>query len=344
MSGHDIIVIGASAGGVTAMRRLVQSLPPDLAAAIFIVLHIPADSPSYLPKILSHAGPLQALHPTHTMTINKGCIYVAPPDHHLIIEHGSVRTIRGPRENRHRPAVDPLFRSAALAYGPRVIGVILTGALDDGTSGLFAVKQRGGTAVVQDPREALYASMPESALNFVQVDHCVSLEDMGPLLVHLVQQPAPEESAYPISETLRKEVSISKMERNEYGETERVGTPSNFSCPECGGVLQEVQDGDIRRFRCQVGHAFSTESMQSAKQEQLEEMLWAALKTAQEQMHLSRRMAQQARQHGQHWLVERFEKHMAHEEQRANKIRDMLIEQDEPEEIDENVTSEEGGE
>ena len=343
MPGHDIIVIGASAGGVSAIRKLAQILPRDLPAAVFVVLHIPADSPSLLPKILMHAGALPAVHAMDGMAIEKGCIYVAPPDRHVIVEHGSISVVRGPRENRHRPAIDPLFRSAALAYGPRVIGVVLTGALDDGTAGLLAIKRRGGLAVVQDPKEALYRSMPESALHHVQVDYSVTLAEMGPLLVRLSRQKAAEEAAYPIYEDLRKEVGISKMEREVLKERDNAGTPSEFSCPECGGVLWEIQDGKLQRFRCRVGHAFTAESVQAAQQDKLEEALWTALKTLEEQVSLSRRMLQHATQNGHDWLARTFEQRMLDAEQRANTIRDALIEQKEPQFVDETEVSEQSG-
>src|SRR5437588_11068380 len=198
MPGHDIIVVGASAGGVEALVTLARSLQRNLQAAVFVVLHIPAQSPSLLPEILGRAGPLKAVQATDDMQIEQGHIYVAPPDHHMLMELGKVRVVRGPKENRHRPAVDPLFRSAALAYGPRVIGVILTGALDDGTAGLLAVKRRGGIAVVQDPSEAMYPSMPSSALAHVEVDHVLSLADIGPLLGRLASQEAKNEQDYPL--------------------------------------------------------------------------------------------------------------------------------------------------
>jgi len=162
VSGHDIIVIGTSAGGVDALVKVVSALPGDLPAALFVVLHVSADSSSMLPTILSRSGPLPAIHPEDGTPFVHGTIYVAPPDNHLMLESGKVRVVRGPKENRQRPSVDPLFRSAALTYGPRVTGVILTGALDDGTAGLLAIKHSGGVAIVQAPYEALYASMPLS--------------------------------------------------------------------------------------------------------------------------------------------------------------------------------------
>src|SRR6266436_10126534 len=234
MPGHDIIVVGASAGGVKALVTVVRSLPKDLPATIFMVLHIPAEVPSVLPDILSRSGPLVAVHAVDGAAIEYGQIYVAPPDHHLLVERGKMRVVRGPRENRSRPAVDPLFRSAASAYGPRVVGVVLTGALDDGTAGLLAVKRRGGIAIVQDPNEALYPSMPLSALENVEVDYTLPLASIGPLLGRLAHEPAKEEEGYPVSEDMEKETKLADMDLAIMHNNEQVGTPSAFSCPECG--------------------------------------------------------------------------------------------------------------
>ena len=186
MSGHDIIVIGASAGGVEALRTLVHALPAHFPASVFVVLHISARKPSALPTILSHAGPLPAQHPTNNTLIEQGFIYVAPPDNHLLVAVGQVRLSKGPKEKGTRPAIDPLFRSAAHAYGPRVVGVILTGARDDGTAGLLAVKQSGGVAIVQDPDSARFPAMPRSALASVTVDYTVPLSSIASLLFRLV--------------------------------------------------------------------------------------------------------------------------------------------------------------
>jgi|SRR5882724_1676203 len=189
MPGHEIIVVGASAGGVEALMKLVHGLSRNLAASVFIVLHLPAQGSSVLPSILKHAGILNAQHPIDQQKIEMGNIYVAPPDHHLLIEQGLIRVVRGPKENRHRPAIDALFRSAAIAYGAQVVGVVLTGALDDGTAGLLAIKQRNGIAIVQDPNDAIYPDMPRSALKHVAVDYCVPIAEIGPLLVRLVNEP-----------------------------------------------------------------------------------------------------------------------------------------------------------
>ena len=185
MAARDIIVVGASAGGVNALATLAEGLPPDLPASVLVALHLAPGVTSILPEILARAGRLPAVHPKDGEAYEKGKIYVAPPDHHLLVREGHLRLTRGARENLHRPAIDPLFRSAALAHGPRVIGVVLTGSLDDGTAGLSAVKRCGGTAVVQDPSDASHPSMPAAALKNVAVDHSVPLSEMAALLARL---------------------------------------------------------------------------------------------------------------------------------------------------------------
>lgn len=337
MAGHDIIVVGASAGGVEALTALVRDLPSDLAAAVFIVLHIPAQSPSLLPSILSRAGPLVAVHPKDDTRIEHGRIYVAPPDHHLLIEDGRMRVMRGPKENRHRPAIDPLMRTAARTYGPRVIGVILTGSLDDGTAGLVAVKQRGGIAVVQDPQEALYPSMPRSAMENVAVDYSLRLKEIAPTLARLVREPAADESGFPVPRGMDLESRIVGMDMDALQSEERAGAPSTFSCPECNGVLYEINDGDLTRFRCRVGHAFSGESMLAEQSEELETALWMALNTLEESASLSRRMMEHSRAQGHGMLVERFDAKVREAEQRAEIIRRVLLKEDPvvmPSEID----------
>jgi two-component system, chemotaxis family, protein-glutamate methylesterase/glutaminase len=228
---HDIIVIGASAGGVEALKELVSGLPPDFPVVMFVVLHIPAQSPSMLPSILSRFGALEAIHPEDGEAIQPGRIYVAPPNHHLLVKGGYVRIVRGPRENRHRPAADPLFRSAAHAYGPRVVGVVLTGTLDDGTAGLLAVKARGGVAIVQDPNEALYPGMPRSALENAEVDYCLRLSGIAARLVQLANEPVESEGAYAMPEGIEIESKIAQMEGSNMENVEKLGSPSVFTCP-----------------------------------------------------------------------------------------------------------------
>jgi len=189
--GGRLFVIGASLSGIDALSRLMGQLPADFPAPIFIAQHVASHSPGLLPHILSQAGRLPAVHPRNADLIQAGRVYVAPPDRHMLVEKGYVKLSHGPHENLARPAIDPLFRSAAVAYGPAVVGVVLTGQLDDGTAGLLAIKDRAGTTIVQDPAEASASSMPQSALQHVPVDHCLGLDDMAALLVMLAHDDPP---------------------------------------------------------------------------------------------------------------------------------------------------------
>lgn len=323
MTGHDIVVIGASSGGVEALTRLAGGLPSDFPAAVFVVIHFPEDVPSVLPRILGRTGLLKAVHPEDGDAIETGRIYVAPPDFHLLVERGLVRVRRGPRENRHRPAVDPLFRTAALAYGPRVVGVVLTGARNDGTAGLQAVKQRGGVAVVQDPDDALFPGMPESALEYVDVDHCLPLEKIPRLLVQLAGEPAEEEGAYPVPEDIELESKMAGLDPTVLDSDQRPGKHSHFTCPECAGPLYEMQQGDLLRFRCRVGHAYTAESMLDEKSEELEQALYVALNTLEENALMADRLAARSREHHGH-AAARFEKRAEDARQHAKIIRRVL--------------------
>jgi two-component system chemotaxis response regulator CheB len=289
MSTKHIVVIGASAGGIEAMRTLVAALPPDFPAPICVVVHTAPHAPGILDQILTRAGPLPAAQAGGRERLRPGHIYVAPPDHHLVVEPGIVRITKGPRENRFRPAIDPLFRSAAQVYGPGAIGVILTGSLDDGTAGLWAIKQLGGVAVVQDPNSALYPGMPEHVISHVDVDYIVPLEDVAPLLVRLTA--APVGAPVPVPEHVNVEVKIA-MEQNpiEAG-LERIGEPSRFTCPECHGVLLQLKEGGRIRFRCHTGHAFSVAGLLAAIGEDIEESLWVAIRTLEEGQLLMSSMA-----------------------------------------------------
>jgi two-component system chemotaxis response regulator CheB len=304
---------------------LARALPADLPAAVFVVLHLPAQSPSMLPSILGRAGPLPTAQLYDGMPIKHGHIYVAPPDHHLLIERGQARIVHGPRENRHRPAIDPLFRSAARGYGPRVLGVILTGTLDDGTAGLQAIKQLGGVAIVQDPQDALYPGMPRSALENVAVDYCLPLAEIAPLLVRLALEPAGEAGAPAVPGQMAQEMNVTEMAMDAMTGDDPPGVPSAFSCPECGGVLWELRDGDLTRFRCRTGHAYSAESMLAGQSEVLEEALWVALKTLEEHAGLSRRMGKQAHDRGHERIAARFDERVRDAEQRIALIRQVLV-------------------
>ena len=295
MANHDIIVVGASMGGIKALSTLVAQLPADLPAAIFVVQHVSPESPSMLPHILQRAGALPAKAAEHGERIEQGCIYVAPPNHHLLVMEGHVHLSRGPRENRTRPAVDPLFRSAAVAYGARVVGVILSGYLDDGTAGLLAVKRCGGVAVVQEPSDAAYPDMPQSAIDNVDVDHSLPLAQMGQLLAQLARQPAGESP--PVPEAIRHEVAISQSATSSMNLEEKMGELAPIVCPECGGSLWQIDD-QVPRYRCHVGHAYTLRSLLAGQDEALEQALWAALRALQERERLLKIMVRDERKNG----------------------------------------------
>jgi two-component system chemotaxis response regulator CheB len=333
MASERIVVVGASAGGVEALGELVEGLPADFPAPVVIVLHIPAEYPSLLPRILARRTRLTVLSAEDGMHIEPGHVYIAPPDRHVLIENeGTLRTPRGPRENSHRPAVDPLFRSAALAYGQNAIGVVLTGTRDDGTSGLNAIKQCGGMAIVQDPADAAYPSMPQSALDHVRVDHSIPLRDLPSLLSQVVKEKRKPALVGRERGQIAQEKGIAEMSSESLQNDDRPGQPSPFSCPDCGGVLWEIEESDLVRYRCRVGHAFSPESMAGALDESLEEALWTALKTLEESARLSKRLADNEAAHGQAWLVQRFRDRELEARNRAEVIRRFL--KDDPGTID----------
>jgi two-component system chemotaxis response regulator CheB len=329
---RDTIVIGASAGGVEALLTFVSALPADLPASIFIVLHQPPNGVSVLPTLLSRAGPLPAVHASDGEIIRPSRIYIAPPDLHMLLEDRRIRLARGPRENRHRPSVDPLFRSAARAYRDRVVGVILTGALDDGSAGLLAVKRNGGVAVVQDPEDALFAGMPQSALDATAVDYCLPLAEIAPTLVQIVAGSNDGEES-PVDDTredLEFETRIAQLDQGAIEDEGRPGKPSQFGCPECGGVLWEIENDQIVRFRCRVGHAYNAESLLASQSEGLDAALWSALRALEEKASLTRRLADRARIQSQHAAARRFSEQLLTAEAHANTIRTVLLNVDRP--------------
>jgi two-component system, chemotaxis family, protein-glutamate methylesterase/glutaminase len=326
MPDHGIVVVGASAGGVEALIELAASLPGDLPAAIFVVLHLPTTGTSALPEILRRHGPLPAAHVQDGEPIQPGRVYVAPPDHHVLLRTGHVHLSRGPRENGHRPAIDPLFRSAAREYATRVIGLVLSGALDDGTAGLLAIKSRGGITVVQDPADALYPGMPGNALEHVQVDHVAAAASIGKLLARLVADVA-EPPAGPAPSDMQVEVEMEGLSLEAFEGT-HPGRPSGFSCPDCNGVLWQIQDGGLERYRCRVGHAWSPASLLTQQSEALEAALWVALRSLEERAALARRLAEPARRRGYTITATRFEEQAAEAQQAARLVRDMLLRRD----------------
>nr|WP_264623359.1 chemotaxis protein CheB [Bradyrhizobium elkanii] len=282
MSPTAIIVVGASAGGVEALRRIVSVLPGDLNSAILITLHIGAHR-SDLPWLLSRAGSLPATHPLDGEKICAGHIYVAPPDHHMLVETGYIRLTKGPRENWARPAIDPLFRSAARAYGTSVVGVILTGGLNDGTAGMFEVKARGGTTVVQDPSDSVTPNMPQSVIDHVIVDYVVPVKDIGSLLTSLV---ADHHATLPVNVP-------------QTGDSQEKGMTAEFTlnhpvavtCPDCGGALRQSELGTLTQFSCHIGHVYTAEVMLAAQFLTMERALETAMRSLSERAELCRHMS-----------------------------------------------------
>lgn len=326
MAGHDIIAIGASAGGLKALRTIVAGLPADLGASLFVVQHVAPGAESVLPAILDRDGALRAAHAVDGERIRPGRIYVAPPDHHLIVNRGAMRVARGPHENRFRPSVDVLFRSAARAYGPRVVGVILTGYLDDGTVGLQAVQKCGGVTVVQDPFDAEHAGMPGSALRYVEVDHCEPLAGIAPLLARLAAAPAA--AAHPPGERLEIEASIAEQQMNtqEFLENvERIGTRTTYSCPQCNGAVWQIGDEDPLRFRCHIGHSFTADVFLAEQTQHVEDALWSAVRMMEEKVTFLRQYAERLKKHDADDAAARQEEYARKLDSEVGLIRDLIL-------------------
>lgn len=326
-----IVVIGTSAGGVSALQKLAAGLPSDFPAPILTVLHI-GTHPSVLPQLLTLAGPLPADHAVHGTALLPGRIYVAPPDHHMTIDGNTIRLSRGPKEHHARPAIDPLFLSAAMAYRSAVIGVILTGMLDDGTAGLQAIKECGGVAVVQDPDDALAPSMPLSALRHVEVDHCIPLSVLPRLLVSLATMPAPAIGGAPTREVerLKHEQAIALAEGNVMEHLASIGTPSTFVCPDCHGDLWEINGANPPRYRCHTGHAFSLRSLQHTLSIATDEAIWNALRALQEKSLLLQRMARFQQMAGAEEDARIIHKMATKVEQQVSLLRNLLEQTPEP--------------
>jgi two-component system chemotaxis response regulator CheB len=294
---RDIVVVGASAGGVSALQRLAGGLPPDYRGSVFIVMHTSPEAHSVLPAILRRAGQLPAVHASDDMPIEPGHLYVAPPDHHLLLEQGRLVVVRGPRENRHRPAIDPLFRCAAWAYGPRVVGVVLTGNLDDGTAGLWAIKSCGGLTIVQDPDDAENPQMPMNALLHNRIDLRLRLDQIAAHLVELASQPIETQPQSRPPASLHDEIEYAKMNRDLKHTGGPSGRPSAFTCPSCRGALWELDEGGHLRYRCHTGHAYSQASLLVEQGLAMEEGLYAALRAVEEKAAALRRLAERWPEH-----------------------------------------------
>lgn len=322
---RDIIVIGGSSGSIEPVKTMVKGLPTDFPASIFIVHHVSPDHDSYLGEILTRQGNLPAAMAVHGEAIRPGRIYVARPDYHLIIEQGYVRLWRGPKENHSRPSINPTFRSAAKAYGSRVIGIILSGFLDDGTAGLIAVKVKGGLAVVQDPEDADHNDMPRSALRYIEADYVVPAARIAPLLVELTREDIAKTGATAMGEPADKHSLQVKQDIAAIETGQKTNALTMIVCPDCGGPMWEFRDKEFKHFQCRVGHKFSPESILANHAETLERALWVAVRTLEERSSLTREMANVARHTSSEQVTQKFESESEEAARNAEIIRHMLI-------------------
>ncbi len=355
---RDLVVIGASAGGVESLRKLVRHLDPDLPACVLVVLHFPATSASLLPAILNRARTLPASTAVDGEPLRRGHILVARPDYHLLVSGDHVSLTRGPRENGFRPAIDVLFRSAARAAGPRVIGVILSGMLDDGTAGMLNIRQRGGLVLAQSPNDAIYPSMPDNVIQHVGADRIGTVAELAQAVNRLVRTPnepsgrpsaprsatnaSPSDPSDPNDpnepddppndrppeppQMLATEVEIADMNPSAFVNTDRPGRPSGYSCPDCNGTLFEIDDAGLLRFRCRVGHAWSSLALMAAQSDALEGALWMAFRSLEEKAALSRQLARRAGERG-HTLSQQRYLEKASEAGRSALLLQQLLEQ-----------------
>jgi len=280
-----VVVVGSSAGGMEALTRLVAQLPANFPAPVFIVNHMGASTTGKpLIDVLNSAGSVKCSHAEDGEAFKRGRVYLAPSDQHTLVVKGKMLVTKGARENRYRPAIDPLFRSAAVAYGKGVIGIILTGDLDDGTSGMMAIKRCGGVCIAQDPTDAAHPDMPQSVITHVGADYCVPLAEMGALLEKLVTRKVGASKKPPAD--LIIEAKIAQRVVSDLKSVETLGDQVPFNCPDCGGVLWQMKHGDVPRYRCHTGHAFSSAALLAQQSAKIEETLWVALRMFEERQNL----------------------------------------------------------
>ena len=371
MAKRDIIVIGSSAGGVYALQELVGRLPADFGGSIFIVQHVAPYATSLLPDILSRCGPLTVRHPHDGEAIQPGHIYVAPPDYHLLIEQatdhespdqqsqnsgsepsdqssrdrsspgqsslGRILVRKGPKENRFRPSIDALFRSAAYSFGSRVIGVVLTGLLNDGTSGMWTINRLGGVCVVQEPGDALYSSMPESVLEFVSVDHVVPLAEIAPLLTRLSRETVPDPTGDALAlraDQVRSEAELKRI-KTEVDTAAQIspfdrgilsmGVATHHTCPECSGALVSFREGNLIRYRCHTGHAYTASTLLSDVTKSIEDTMWKSVRGLEESILLLDQAAEQLASTNQSEAAGQYRAQSARALERAHRIRELIF-------------------
>jgi two-component system chemotaxis response regulator CheB len=304
MANRDILAIGTSAGGVEALLFLAKNLKSDLPASVLLTIHLPSHDRSSLDDVLSSAGTLPAQFAQNGELLRKSRIYIAPPDRHLIVDGDRISLGEGPRENNSRPAIDPMLRSTAVCCGSRSIGVVLTGTLGDGASGLWTIRQAGGITVVQDPKDAAFAEMPLTAMKRANPDHVVGLKDMPALLARLAHEAAGKPK--PLPRSIEYEVEVARTGRGSMDEMDQFGHRSVLACPDCGGVMWEIDEGDLSRFRCHVGHTYTAELMSLALDENLRRALASAVRALEERAALARKLYIEAKDSGHRLLAENW--------------------------------------
>jgi two-component system, chemotaxis family, protein-glutamate methylesterase/glutaminase len=318
-----LVVVGASAGGVEALKQLTRDLPADLPAAVVVVLHVSSEAPSVLAEIIGRAGNLRARTAQDGDVLEDGTVYVAPPDCHVLVRGDRLEVVRGPRENGHRPAVDPLFRSAAVSRGVDVVAVVLTGVLDDGSAGAVAVSRRGGKVIVQDPDDAAFQDMPRNAIADDSPEAVLPIREIGACIARLVREPAIAAvgGGGAVDEL---ETRYAALDRDAISRPHPPGDLSPYSCPDCGGVMTEIDDEAIIRFRCRVGHAHTAETLLDAQEEEMEQAFFTALRALEERADLSRRFARRLRRNDLLERAARAEASAANDERLADVVRNVL--------------------
>ncbi|MDX1838366.1 chemotaxis protein CheB [Legionella taurinensis] len=316
---NAIVVIGTSAGGLNALKNLLSELPAEFPAPILIVKHISSTVENMLPSLLGRICKLPVIEARNNQPIQPGHIYIAPPKFHMVIDDGHIATQEGPKVNHSRPAIDPLFYSAALHYKEKTIGILLSGMLDDGSAGLLAIKKCGGITLVQDLKEAEYPDMPKNALKNVPIDYCLNVREMAALLIELVTKKIKNNSA-PSSDIqmLELEFAMNYMPAHRVNMDE-IATPSVFTCPDCQGVLWKIKDDNFERYRCHVGHAFSRDGLVDAYEQSTETALWAALRALEEKEKLAHNVAEKARE-----MKSENEKYFAQKAEEARRYVDTI--------------------
>jgi two-component system chemotaxis response regulator CheB len=320
-----LITIGAASGGVAALKKLVADLPADLNAPVLIVLHAHSSGGPQMDRILGAVGKLPVKYAVDGVLMVPGTIYVAPVDRHLLVEDEILRLVRGPKENGHRPAIDPLFRTAAISFGSRAIAVILTGSLNDGTAGMIGVKDCGGTAVVQDPKDAEVPQMPLCAMTHLKVDHCLPIGEIGPLLARLATEPPVIDPGAAPSDALKLEASIAAMQNQDGSVADEIGKRSTLSCPECHGPLWQIDDGRILRYRCFLGHGFTAEALDAEQTAALEKALWVALQSIEASAALALQLASRATEEGDEFAKDLLEARARKASELGAQVRTILI-------------------